>query len=429
MALLSPRARRDALRYALSHSWVLALARTWLTLSRRPETESYVTEAVRWGLGELADAAARRRPVVWCNVALPSEFVYGMGAIPVMPEMAAGFAAAWRGSQDLIVRADGQGFPSDLCSFHRCALGLALEGWLPRPDAVVATSLFCDGAKKFLQHCSRFFGVPYYLIDVPYEDGPDAVVRVTRRLQEVAAGLEAGGRGFDARHLPHTLELSNEARRHYLKVMRLRRHRPAPWRGSEALSYASAFFMAFGSRGGVHIYRALAQALAARLRSGRFAVPRERWRLLWLHFRPFYPGTLIPFLELEQGAVIAAEEMSYLWWDELDPSRPWESLARKMTSHFMWGSVQRRLEVMLHLARDYAVDGIVHYSHWGCRQSTGAVNLLRQESIRAGIPFLNLDGDCIDPRNGREEQARTRLEAFLESIPERRDSVAAGSGD
>ncbi|MDI6894175.1 MAG: 2-hydroxyacyl-CoA dehydratase family protein [Bacillota bacterium] len=429
MVLLSPSARRDALRYALSRSWVLALARTGLGLARTSDTESYGREAVRWGLGELGDAVARRRPVVWCNVALPSEFIYGMRAIPVMPEMAAGFAAAWRGSQHLIVRADGEGFPSDLCSFHRCALGLALEGWLPRPDAVVATSIFCDGAKKFLHHASRLFSVPYFLIDVPYEPGASAVRAVAARLREVAAELEGMGRGFDARRLPFALALSNQARGHYLEAMRLRRHRPAPWRGSEALSYASVFFTAFGSPGGVRIYRALARSLAARLRRGRFAVPVERRRLLWLHFRPFYPGPLMSFLEVDQGAVIAVEEMTHLWWQELDPGHPWESLGGKITSHFLWGPVDRRVEVMLQLARDYGVDGIVHYSHWGCRQSTGAVSILRQASAQAGIPFLNLDGDCIDPRNGREEQARTRLEAFLESIPERRDARAAGSGD
>jgi benzoyl-CoA reductase/2-hydroxyglutaryl-CoA dehydratase subunit BcrC/BadD/HgdB len=429
VALLSPSGRRKALRYGLSRSWVLALARGALALKRAPETESYAREAVRWGLGQLGDAVARRRPVVWCNVALPSEFVYGLGAVPVMPEMAAGFAAAWRGAQGLIVRAEEEGFPADLCSFHRCALGLALEGWLPRPDAVVATSLFCDGARKFLHHASRLLGVPYFLIDVPYERSDHARRTVAARLQEVARELEGTGRGFNAVHLPRALELSNQARQHYLEAMRIRRHRPAPWRGSEALSYASVFFMAFGSPGGVRIYRTLARSLAARVRSGRFAVPRERWRLLWLHFRPFYPGPLLPWLEVEQGAVIAAEDMSYLWWDELDPDRPWESLARKMTSHFMWGSVERRVEVMLRLARDYAVDGIVHYSHWGCRQSSGAFSILRRASVRAGLPFLNLDGDCIDPRNGREEQARTRLEAFLESIAERREVLAAGSGD
>lgn len=427
MLIISPRTGRRTLHYALTHAWVLSLARAGLLLPGRAPREGYLTEAVRWGLGELSAAVSRRRPVVWCNVALPSEFVYGLGAVPVMPEMAAGFAAAWRTAPDFLLRADAEGFSPDLCSFHRCALGLALEGWLPRPDAVVATSLFCDGAKKFLAHCSRYFGVPFHLVDVPYEDGPRAVAAVAERLREVASALEAAGRGFDSRHLPRSLELSNRARRHYLEVMRLRRGRPAPWRGSEALSWASVFFMSFGSPGAVRIYDALRRTLASRLAAGRAAVPGERHRLLWLHFRPFYPGTLLPFLEEERGAVVAAEEMSHLWWEEYDPGRPWESLARKMTSHFLWGPVERRAGVMLRLARDYSVDGIVHYSHRGCRQSTGAVSVLRQEAQRAGFPFLELDGDCVDPRNGREEQARTRLEAFLESLPERRETLASGS--
>ena len=62
------------------------------------------------------------------------------------------------------------------------------------------------------------------------------------------------------------------------------------------------------------------------------------------------------------------------------------------------------------------VDGVIHFSHWGCRQSNGGVRLIKDTVMEYGIPFLNLDGDCIDERNYSKGQYLTRLEGFMEII-------------
>jgi len=36
-----------------------------------------------------------------------------------------------------------------------------------------------------------------------------------------------------------------------------------------------------------------------------------------------------------------------------------------------------------------------------------------------GVPVLNLEVDCVDPRNFAEGQLRTRIEAFTEMLAER----------
>jgi len=38
---------------------------------------------------------------------------------------------------------------------------------------------------------------------------------------------------------------------------------------------------------------------------------------------------------------------------------------------------------------------------------------------RMGVPFLDLDGDCIDSRNYSEGQTKTRLEGFVELMSAR----------
>ena len=54
--------------------------------------------------------------------------------------------------------------------------------------------------------------------------------------------------------------------------------------------------------------------------------------------------------------------------------------------------------------------------HNGCRAIPGAVWQVRDVADEKGIPFLELAGDCIDPRGFSEEQMKLRLEAFREIL-------------
>jgi len=44
---------------------------------------------------------------------------------------------------------------------------------------------------------------------------------------------------------------------------------------------------------------------------------------------------------------------------KLDPERPFESLAKKMLSHFLAGRIDNRINVILKAARDYKVNGAI----------------------------------------------------------------------
>ena len=46
--------------------------------------------------------------------------------------------------------------------------------------------------------------------------------------------------------------------------------------------------------------------------------------------------------------------------------------------------------------------------------------LLREAMSKKEIPMLVLDGDALDRRNDQDGQLRTRLEAFLEMVENRR---------
>ena len=389
------------------------LARSGLLLARRAYSRRY------------------RRRVVWTNAFAPTEILYAMDLLPFSLEVAAATAASLGLSDHLLDVAERHWYSSDACAFHRAAIGAALAGLLPEPAALLCTSHICDGAPKAFARLGEVAARPVFTLDTPAVGGASgtraraaAEAYLARQIAEAARDISrATGAPLRPERLRGACALSNEARRWMLECAALRRSRPAPIPGGQAFGFLFAMFQMQGSAAAVEVYRALADELAARRREGRAAVPRENARLLWLHLRPYYPARIFEFLEQGQGAVVTFEEFSHVYWEELDPHDPFTSLARKCLSHFGYGEASRRALAVAALAQEYDVGGVIHFSHWGCRQSCGGVRLIKDELRRRGVPFLALDGDCVDRRSYAEGQTLTRLAAFLEML-----GVPAGSG-
>ena len=126
------------------------------------------------------------------------------------------------------------------------------------------------------------------------------------------------------------------------------------------------------------------------------------------------------FLEKEYQAVIVSDELNDITWDPIDPENPFTGLARRAISIPFNGNVHRRIRHLQKLAEDYRLDGAINPCHWGCRQGTGARGLISEGLKAVGVPVLNLEVDCVDPRNFSEGQLRTRLEAFMEMLEGRK---------
>lgn len=355
--------------------------------------------------------------VVWTNIFVPSELFWGLGLVPFYPETIAGFAAALGLSGLGVEQSAAQGYPVDLCTFHRSAAGLRAAGLFPRGDAYVATSNLCDVASQMLANFAHASQRPFQLLDVPPVQDAAAVDYLTGQLEQLVAswGRELGVR-YDPERMRQAVRLSNQARTLALEVASLRRVQPAPVRGSVMMDQLAVLSSMFGHRAGVHYYQRLRDYVQQRIRRGQPEQTNQRTRLYWMHLQPYYPSPLIAHLEDNLGGVIAYEEPSTVWWQELDEEQPLRALAAKMLQNFFNGPIERRAEVALqHIAR-YQCAGAIHFSHWGCRQSSGALHVLRAQLRKAGVPLLVLDGDCVDPTNLQLGPLRTRLEAFLEML-------------
>lgn len=382
-----------------------------------PSQASYMM--ARFALAQTGRAFSRKVPVVWTSAFFPVEIVWGLNLCPFSPEVAAAFLASLGFAEEALDRAEQAGYSRDLCSFHRLIVGAALLGYLPPPAALVASTHLCDGAPLLFQNLAAFFRVPFHVLDVPYRAGRDAEAYVAEQLAELWRVLaDLAEQKPEPAGLAEAIQNSNRFRANLLEVNELRCRVPAPVRGSEMLNYLYLFFAGQGSREAAEVFACLAREIGRGEREGK---REERFRILWLHLKPFYKGELMDFIENKSGAVLAFEEMSHVYWPPLSPGDPFPGLARKVLSHFCYKPLEARTATVKRLAEKYRVDGIVHFSHWGCRQSVGGSLMLKDALQRAGWPVLLLDGDCLDARNEATGGMLTRVQAFLEILAERKN--------
>jgi benzoyl-CoA reductase/2-hydroxyglutaryl-CoA dehydratase subunit BcrC/BadD/HgdB len=101
----------------------------------------------------------------------------------------------------------------------------------------------------------------------------------------------------------------------------------------------------------------------------------------------------------------------------LDSDRPFDSMARAYSLVILNDNLNHRLHLMERLIKEYQVDGLVIHSARSCKPySVGQYDLKRLLMDRLGVPSVVIEGDITDSRAYSEEQARTRLDAFFETM-------------
>ncbi len=372
---------------------------------------------VRFLLNTFREAYAHRKPVVWANSFLPSEIHYGLDVIPVLPEIISALVTYLGWSERPISKADTR-ISTDLCTFYRCALGLALENFLPRPDLLLSSSQLCDGANKFFSTMGQLYQCPHLLLDPPYSNHPRSHRYMEEQIEDLLKqASQILSLPFKKDRFSLVLNRSNQARQWIDKINQLRQSIPSPFPGSEGLSYLSGMnFYSVGSIWSIPFFSLLHQEIEKKVSSKKGYLPKEKYRLLWLHHvRPYYKNEIFNILSSKDAAV-SFEEANYLYWPFHDSSQPWKSLAEKILSNVWAGPIERRMKAIDEMIRSYSIHGVIHFSHWGCRQSCGGAAIIGDYLKQKGIPYLTLPGDCADPNNYSPGQTRTRLEAFIEMM-------------
>ncbi|MHC4108865.1 MAG: 2-hydroxyacyl-CoA dehydratase subunit D [Planctomycetota bacterium] len=361
-----------------------------------------------------------RERVAWCGILTPFDLLHAMGVTSCFVEFVGAMLASSGTVEPLLSEAEEAGYAPDGCSYHRAVTGATLRGLMPVPDFLIATSAPCSGGLAVIENLARHFDRDLFVIHVPQDDGEAGVRFLAEQLRSMADFVTAHtGKPLEPERMRTAMANTNRARALLLEVYELARAVPSPARRRDFVNFGVVFALLLGSESAIDVARAYRDEFARSVASA--ANPgAEQARLLWLQNRIQFKNPLEELLEEDYQAAVVIDELNDVNWDPIDPDDPFPGLARRMLSIPLTGPVERRIRNLERLAREYQVDGAINPCHWGCRQGTGSRGLIEAGLTKAGIPVLNLEVDCVDPRSFSEGQLRTRLEAFMEMIIDRR---------
>ena len=389
------------------------------------------------------------------------EILHAMEIVPVWTENYAGLCAAKHQAQGFLERAEADGYSNVICGYVRVGLGFdamrrdlgaipegAPDGGMPEPDLLLGSSQACDPRYKWYQACGKYMDVPTYNIDVimpeVYADlaeiEPYYVAYQLEQYKGLVEFLEYHTkRKIDQDKLEAAFETSQKVFQIWYDCDRLRTAIPSPMPSQD-------FFNAFVpgnffpcEQFSVDFYQELHDEVADRVAKGIGVLKDEKYRLMWAGGVPPW-HTMWLFNDFEdRGAVFAVERM-YRTFDPVEiPSRisdPLEKMAYRAFQRRVQkftearaGSGNRNIEFLKHYIRDYKIDGMVMHGTKSCRAMTiGQLQVKHLIQRQMDIPYLQLQSDMIDIRDYSEEQWKSSIQAFMETVTNRKDALRAQSG-
>jgi len=314
----------------------------------------------------------------------------------------------------------------DSCSFSTCTVGAVLKDVFPVPDFLVTTSQLCDPEKKLGRFAASEYGRKDFFIDVPYggctmreKDYNIAVDYVARQLAHMVAFIEREtDKKLDSDKLAQALQYSNEAREWYLKVCDLRMKNPPLISGVKILDFSTVLLNIWGTKESADIFKSLYEELSQVARQG--GLPNVKYRLGWIHLRPYYDNTIINYLEKECGAHIVVEEINHIFWDAFDIKDPYRSIARKLLKNPAFSPMDVRFDIYGKVIKDnYHLDGIIGFTQKGCRHFYSSIHMAA-DKLKDICTWLVIDGDCVDPRAYSFPLIKTRVDSFIDMMEMRK---------
>ncbi|MFH1852541.1 MAG: 2-hydroxyacyl-CoA dehydratase family protein [Candidatus Neomarinimicrobiota bacterium] len=377
----------------------------------------------------LARFAPGARPVAWVTSGAPVELLRSFGFYTIYPENHGALVGAKKQGADFCTIAENAGYSNDLCSYARIDLAHTLSGRtpagrLPKPDLLFASNNICQTIVYWFKAIAHHYNIPLVLFDTPYNyttiDQVD-IKYMTDQLQEMIPVLErSSGRKFDEAAFREIIGRARETSLTWGEILATMKNRPAPMTIFETFFHLAPIVSLRGLPVSYDYYQVLLAELQERVRQGIGAVADERKRLMWDNIAIWYKVRDHSHLFAERGMNFVTATYTNAWAETtpyMDMNNPFESMAKTYSLVILNNNLDYRLKLMERLIGEYQVDGLVIHSARSCKPySVGQYDIKRKLRERLGIPAVVIDGDITDARSYSEEQTRTRLEAFFETM-------------
>jgi benzoyl-CoA reductase/2-hydroxyglutaryl-CoA dehydratase subunit BcrC/BadD/HgdB len=346
-------------------------------------------------------------------VFVPEDLILAAGAIPV------GLCA---GTQFSIPDAE-EVLPRNTCALIKSSFGFKLGRTCPYVQAsdFLIGETTCDGKKKMYELLAEHH--PTYVMEVPQKKTPLGRRLFLEELGALKAKLEAEtGVAITADKLAQATAVIEAKRSALQRLNRIRQARPVAISGLDALLVTQISFYDDPVRFAKKV-DALCQELVAGIDKGEATAAADSPRVLVSGSPMAIPNWKLHQILEESGAVVVGEESctGTRYFNYLTPENDGtlaaqlEAIAdRQLETHCAcFTPNDERIEDILALARDWMVDGVVHYNLQFCHTFANEAVKVEKALAEEDIPLLRIETDYGDEDIG---QLRTRVDAFLEMI-------------
>ena len=381
---------------------------------------------------ELMGPESSNKKIAWCTSVGPAELLRALGFEVYFPENHGAMLGATRMATDLIPVANARGFSPDICSYLTSDIGSYLKGESPfnkmklpgppKADVLVFNTNQCRDVKDWFGFYAREWDVPCIGVHTPRSIGDMDDIIVTAVAKQIEALVEPlekiSGNKLDMDKLKEVTELSLECTELWKAVLEAAATAPSPITFFDGTIQMGPAVVLRGTRAAIDYYEALLAELKQRIADGVGAVEDEKYRIYW-EGMPVWgkiKNLAVQFIEL-QTAVVASTYCNSWIFDDLDPDKPFEGMARAYSELFICRSDAPKEAYMKRMIEKFKIDGILYHNAKTCpNNSNSRYDMPQRLGAETGKPFVIIDGDLNDLRLYSEEQTRTNIEAFVEQL-------------
>ena len=357
-------------------------------------------------------AKERGEKVGWSASIFPQEIAETLGLNVLYPENHAAGIAARHQADPFLQECEGPlGYSNDLCAYAKLNLAYAAVlngesevelpdgGRMVKPDFLLLTNNICNQLTKWYENLARQMDIPVFFIDTCYN--PSDYVTETRvryvraQIDQLIKDLCAfTGKTWDE-------ERFKEIRQRCLVCNR-------------------------GKTSTTAIMEQLNAEMEENIRLGKSTFPvEEEFRVSWdgIACWPYLSHNLRTLKKY--GINMVASSYGKAWaieYDDLD------GMARAYCFASTNGDnattmIGRRLEAL----KRFDCEGTIYHVNRSCKvMDCQMMEVQRQLSEQAGVPFTSFDGDQADYRNYSEAQFETRIQGLVEVMKLNKEAKSNG---
>ncbi|MCX7832065.1 MAG: double-cubane-cluster-containing anaerobic reductase [Actinobacteria bacterium] len=319
--------------------------------------------------------------------------------------------------------------PRNLCALIKSFMGFKLSKVCPYFEScdLIVGETTCDGKKKAFEVLNEY--APVYVMETPqmkrdidYEFFKNEIYRFIEKIEEIT------GNEITEESLRNGIRTIDAKRKALKRISEARKNVPSPISGKDALLVYQIAFYDDPERFTLKVNE-LADELDKRAKIAASTKDDTQEIRIMITGTPMaIPNWKLPHIVESSGARIVYDELctgERYFQDIIGDvdDKNFDEMVDAITKRLLeidcacFTPNEKRIQKVVQKVKEYKVDGVIHYSLQFCDPYTIEAFKLENVLKEEGIPVIKIETDYSQEDIG---QLKTRIEAFLEMVSERK---------